>query len=254
MRCPKCQHDNADGSDFCGMCATPLPRIEEIPTISHTRTLQTPSQDLARGSTFAFRYEVIEELGSGGMGKVYRVFDKQIEEEVALKLIRPEIASHEKTIERFKNELKITRNISHKNVCKMYDLNEDNGTHYLTMEYVPGEDLKSMIAMMGRLSAGQVVSITKQVCEGLAEAHRSGIVHRDLKSSNIIVDRKGNAHIMDFGIARSLKSKGITRPGAMVGTSGYMSPEQVEAKKLDQRADIYSLGVILYEMDRQIAF
>jgi serine/threonine protein kinase/tetratricopeptide (TPR) repeat protein len=248
MRCPKCQHDNPVGSDFCGMCATPLPRIEEIPTVSHTKTLQTPSQDLTRGSTFASRYEVIEELGSGGMGKVYRVFDKQIEEEVALKLIRPEIASHGKTIERFKNELKITRHIGHKNVCKMYDLNEENGSHYLTMEYVAGEDLKSMIAMMGRLSAGQVVSITKQVCEGLAEAHRLGIVHRDLKSSNIIVDRKGNAHIMDFGIARSLKSKGITGPGAMVGTSGYMSPEQVEAKKVDQRADIYSLGVILFEM------
>jgi hypothetical protein len=111
MRCPKCQHDNPVGSDFCGMCATPLPRIEEIPTVSHTKTLQTPSQDLTRGSTFASRYEVIEELGSGGMGKVYRVFDKQIEEEVALKLIRPEIASHGKTIERFKNELKITRHI-----------------------------------------------------------------------------------------------------------------------------------------------
>ncbi len=248
MRCPKCQHNNPDGSDFCGMCATPLPRIEEIPTVSHTRTLQTPSQDLTRGSTFASRYDIIEELGSGGMGKVYRVFDNQIGEEVALKLIRPEIASNEKTIERFKNELKITRQISHKNVCKMYDLNEDNGSHYLTMEYVPGEDLKSMIAMMGRLSAGQVVSIAKQVCEGLAEAHRLGVVHRDLKSSNIIIDRKGNAHIMDFGIARSPKSRGITGPGAMVGTSGYMSPEQVEAKRVDQRSDVYSLGVILFEM------
>jgi len=130
----------------------------------------------------------------------------------------------------------------------MYDLGQEEETHYITMEYVPGESLKSMIGMMGQLSAGQVVFIAKQVCEGLAEAHRLGVVHRDLKPSNIIIDREGNAHIMDFGIARSLKAKGITAPGMMIGTPEYMPPEQVDGKEVDQRSDIYSLGVILYEM------
>jgi len=130
----------------------------------------------------------------------------------------------------------------------MYDLGEEGGIHYITMEYVPGESLKSMIGMMGQLSAGQVVFITKQVCEGLAEAHRLGVVHRDLKPSNIIIDREGNARIMDFGIARSLRAKGITGPGKIIGTPEYMSPEQVEGKEVDQSSDIYSLGVILYEM------
>jgi len=247
MECPKCHSENPDESSFCGKCATPLPSPEEI-SASPTKTLEKTPDELARGTTFASRYEVIEELGKGGMGKVYRVFDTKIEEEVALKLIQPEISSDKKTIDRFRNELKTARKIAHRNVCKMYDLGQEKETHYITMEYVPGESLKSMIGMMGQLSAGQAVFIAKQVCEGLAEAHRLGVVHRDLKPSNIIIDRDGNTHIMDFGIARSLKAKGITDPGRIIGTPEYMSPEQVEGKEVDQRSDIYSLGIILYEM------
>jgi serine/threonine protein kinase/tetratricopeptide (TPR) repeat protein len=134
------------------------------------------------------------------------------------------------------------------NVCQMYDLNKEKGAHYITMEYVDGKDLKSMIRMMGQLSSGKTIFIAKQVCEGLVEAHRLGVVHRDLKPQNIMVDEEGNARIMDFGIARSLKTKGITAAGVMIGTPEYMSPEQVEGKEVDQRSDIYSLGVILYEM------
>jgi len=247
MECPKCHFENPEDSSFCGKCAAPLPSLEEI-SATPTKILAKKPDELTRGTTFAARYEVIEELGKGGMGNVYRVFDKKIQEEVALKLLRPEISSEKKTIERFRNELKVARKIAHRNVCKMYDLGEEGGTHYITMEYVPGESLKSMIGMMGQLSAGQVVFLAKQVCEGLGEAHRSGVVHRDLKPSNIIIDREGNTHIMDFGIARSLRAKGLTAPGMMIGTPEYMSPEQVDGKELDQRSDIYSLGVILYEM------
>ncbi|MFB0566599.1 MAG: serine/threonine-protein kinase, partial [Candidatus Aminicenantaceae bacterium] len=245
IKCPKCQTENPDDTLYCGKCATPLK--EDIP-VSHTKTIETPKEELSRGSTIASRYEVIEELGKGGMGRVYRVEDTKLKQEIALKLIKPEIASDKKTIERFRNELKTARMIAHKNVCRMFDLGEAEGAHFITMEYVPGEDLKSLIRRVKQLTVGTSISVAKQVCEGLTEAHRLGVVHRDLKPSNIMIDKEGNARIMDFGIARSLKAKGITGAGVIIGTPEYMSPEQVEGKEVDQRSDLYSLGVILYEM------
>jgi len=246
MKCPKCQYDNPANTSYCGKCGIPLLSPDKIPQ-AKTLTLETPILELERGAMFAERYEIIEELGKGGMGRVYRVLDKKINEEVALKLIRPEIADSN-TIERFGNELKMARKISHKNVCRMYHLSEESGTHYITMEYVPGETLKGMIRMTKQLSVGTAVSIAKQICEGLNEAHKLGVVHRDLKPQNIMIDKQGNARIMDFGIARSLESKGTTRPGVMIGTPEYMSPEQTEFREVDQRSDIYSLGIILFEM------
>jgi serine/threonine protein kinase/Tfp pilus assembly protein PilF len=245
IKCPKCQTDNPDTQKFCGECATPLPSKKEIPV---TETAETPKEELTTGSIFAGRYQIIEELGKGGMGKVYRVLDKELKEEVALKLIKPEIASDKKILERFSNELKLARKISHKNVGRMYELMEEKGTRYITMEYVPGEDLKRLIRKIGQLGAGQAIPIAKQICNGLGEAHRLGVVHRDLKPQNVMVDEEGNARILDFGIARAIKGKGITDAGVMVGTPEYMSPEQAEVKEVDQRSDIYSLGVILYEM------
>ncbi len=244
-KCPKCHHENPDDTIYCGKCTTPLKSPEEIEV---TATIEAPKEELTRGTTFAGRYEIIEELGKGGMGRVYRVEDTKLEQEVALKLIKPEIAKDKKTIERFRNELKLAREIAHRNVCRMYDLNEEKGIHYITMEYVRGEDLRSLIRRIGQLPIGKSVAIANQICEGLAEAHRQGVVHRDLKSNNIMIDKEGNVRIMDFGIARSLETKGITGAGVMIGTPEYMSPEQVEGKEVDQRSDIYSLGVILYEM------
>jgi serine/threonine protein kinase/Tfp pilus assembly protein PilF len=247
MKCPKCHIENPPDSNYCSKCATQLPLSEET-SVPHTKTLETPVKELTRGTTFAERYEFIEELGLGGMGRGYKVFDRKINEDVAIKILKPEISEDEKTIERFGNELKFTRKIVHKNVCRMYDLNDEKGTQYITMEYVPGEDLKSTIVRVGRLSVGKAVSVAKQVSEGLTEAHHLGVVHRDLKPQNIMIDKEGNVRIMDFGIARSLKAKGITAAGMMIGTPEYMSPEQAEMKETDQRSDIYSLGVILYEM------
>jgi len=245
IQCPKCNAENPDTKQFCGDCGTQLPSLENIEV---TETLETPKEELTTGSTFAGRYQIIEELGKGGMGKVYKVHDTKIKEKIALKLIKPEIAKDKKTIERFSNELKFARKIRHKNICQMFDLGEEQGTHFITMEFVEGQDLKKLIRQTGQLAIGTTINITKQVCDGLVEAHTLGVVHRDLKPSNIMIDADGNARIMDFGIARSMEGKGITGAGVMIGTPEYMSPEQIEGKDVDQRSDIYSLGVILYEM------
>ena len=246
-KCPKCHHDNPDTARACEECGTQLDMIDKIPII-HTETLESPKEELTTGSAFAGRYQIIEELGKGGMGKVYKVLDTRIEEKIALKLINPDISKDKKTIERFRNELKLARKIRHKNICQMFDLGEDRGTHFITMEFVEGQDLKRLIRQTGQLAIGTSLNIAKQVFDGLVEAHSSGVVHRDLKPSNIMIDADGNVRVMDFGIARSIEGKGITGAGMMIGTPEYMSPEQVEGKEIDQRSDVYSLGVILYEM------
>jgi serine/threonine protein kinase/tetratricopeptide (TPR) repeat protein len=246
-KCPTCRSDNRDALKFCGECGTQLPPLQSYPP-NVTETLQMPVHELTTGSTFAGRYQVIEELGHGGMGRVYKVQDTEIKEKVALKLLRSEITLDKEAVERFSNELKLARKISHRNVCRMFDLGRAEGTTFITMEFVPGEDLKSFIHRSKQLNIGTAISLAKQVCEGLEEAHRLGVVHRDLKPGNIMIDKDGDAKIMDFGIARSLSGKGITGAGVLIGTPEYMSPEQVEGKDVDQRSDIYSLGVILYEM------
>jgi hypothetical protein len=241
IACPNCKTENRAENRFCAECATPL-------RPSDSRTVRITGLDLARGDVFASRYEIIEPLGQGGMGKVFKAYDRQISEVVAVKLIKPEISMAEGAIVRFKNELKIARKITHRNVCRMHDIGAEGMLHYITMEYVAGEDLKRFIRRAGMLSPGRALHIARQVCEGLAEAHHLGIVHRDLKPQNIMIDSEGNAKIMDFGIARFAALDRMTGSGVMIGTPEYMSPEQADLKDVDARADIYALGIVLYEM------
>lgn len=247
MKCPKCKTENADNARFCSQCAIALVAPEESKA-SLTKTLKSPAHEPFIGSIFAGRYEIIEELGKGGMGSVYVALDQEINIRIALKLIKPEIAADQDTIKRFRNELKVAREITHKNVCRMYDLNKSDESYFITMEYVEGQDLKSLIKQTGRLAVPTAISIAKQVCSGLSEAHALGVTHRDLKPANIMVDKQGNARIMDFGIARLIEDDEITQAGAIIGTPAYMSPEQAEGKEVDNLSDLYSLGVILNEM------
>ncbi|MBM3312747.1 MAG: hypothetical protein FJY80_14715, partial [Candidatus Aminicenantes bacterium] len=247
MKCPKCFEQNLPDSRFCHKCATPLPWEDKAqPPI--TQTLGTPTAELERGRLLAGRYEIIEEIGRGGMGRVYKAFDRKVKETVALKLIRPEISVSETAVERFKNELRFARKIAHRHVCRLYDAGEEGPIHFLTMEFIPGEDLKSFLRRSGHLTPAKAVSLARQTAEGLAEAHRLGVVHRDLKPQNIMIDKEGNARVMDFGIARIQEVEGLTGSGVFIGTPEYMSPEQAEVKEVDGRTDIYSLGVVLYEM------
>jgi tetratricopeptide (TPR) repeat protein/tRNA A-37 threonylcarbamoyl transferase component Bud32 len=251
VKCPKCHFENTGTSRYCADCGTSLTPVHGFPLPSspptETQTLP-PFFELETGTLFAERYQVIEKLGMGGMGRVYKVYDTKIREKIALKLLKPEITFEEKTVERFRSEIRLARRIAHKNVCRMFDWGEFSRLFYITMEYVPGENLKNIIRMSGPLHVSKAVNYGKQICEGLAEAHRWDVVHRDLKPHNVMIDPTGAVRIMDFGIARSVHAKGWTGEGIAVGTPEYMSPEQAEGQDVDKRTDIYSLGIILYEM------
>jgi serine/threonine protein kinase/Flp pilus assembly protein TadD len=215
---------------------------------STDETASAPASVVPLGHRLAGRYEVIEALGSGGMGSVYRARDLELGEDVAVKVTRREIASDPDFVRRFGRELKLARRISHRHVVRMYELMEDHGTRFIVMEYVAGENLRSLMRRSGRLGVPRTLAIARQVCEGLAAAHRLGVVHRDLKPSNVMIDAEGNARIMDFGLARSLAGGESTVRGVVLGTPGYMAPEQAAGLESDHRSDIYALGVILFAM------
>src|SRR6202142_758361 len=198
-------------------------------------------------SALSLRYDILAEAGYGSMGNVYKARDRETGETVALKLLKPEIASDQAMMDRFKNELLFARKITHKNVCRVHEFNRVAGVAYTSMEFVEGESLRSVLNRFGGLPLRKTIGLSLQICSGLKEAHAQGIVHRDLKPENVMIDAQGNVKIMDFGIARSIEA--ATRlTGAMVGPPAYMAPEQVAGKPVDYHTDIYSLGLMLYEM------
>ena len=222
---------------------------DPVALINETAPLSPPSLNLSSTSLAALsqRYDVLGEAGHGSMGNVYKARDRETGETVALKLLKPEIASDQVMMERFKNELLFARKITHKNVCRVHDFNRIGGIAYTSMEFVEGESLRSVMNRFGGLPVRKAIGVALQICSGLKEAHAQGIVHRDLKPENVMIDSQGNVKIMDFGIARSMEA-GTRLTGSMVGTPAYMAPEQVGGKAIDYRTDIYSLGLMLYEM------
>src|SRR5215469_11288099 len=195
------------------------------------------------------RYEILQLLGEGGMGAVYKALDREVERTVALKLIRPELASNPAILARFKQELLTAHQVTHKNVIRIYDLAEADGVKFITMEFVEGFDLRRILIDNGKLPPEKAIEIIRQVCVALDAAHSAGIIHRDLKPQNIMQDAKsGRILVMDFGLARSIESEGLTQTGALLGTIEYMSPEQSMGKPLDPRSDIFAVGLIFYEL------
>src|SRR5438874_1313682 len=203
---------------------------------------------LEPGAVLAQRYEILEILGEGGMGAVYKAMDRELSRPVALKVIRPDLAGNQAILDRFKQELLLAREVTHKNVIRIYDLGEAEGMKFITMEYVEGEDLRTLIHEQTKLAPEEAVEIMQQVCRALEAAHSVGIIHRDLKPQNIMRDKSGRILVMDFGLARTLEGDGMTQTGALVGTMDYMSPEQALGKDLDQRSDLFTLGLIFYEL------
>ena len=205
-------------------------------------------QGLQPGVLFGGRYEIMGVLGQGGMGAVYKARDRELDRLIALKVIRPELATDPAILQRFKQELILSRNITHKNVVRIFDLGEADGIRFISMEYVDGEDLRTILRREGKFQPKDAITVVEQVCRALDSAHSEGVIHRDLKPQNIMRDKHGRIVVMDFGLARSLGDSGMTQTGAIVGTMEYMSPEQALGSTLDQRSDIFSVGLIFYEL------
>ncbi len=235
---------------------TPSSQESEAATVITSKPSSRPSQRITRqtalepGSTFGGRYRILSELGAGGMGVVYKAHDLELDDVVALKMLRPSALVDQEQLDRLKSEIKLARMITHPNVLRTFDFGEVDGLPYISMEYVRGLTLRYLLNETRRIPFSAGLRIARQLCAGLAAAHEVGVLHRDIKPENLILQQTGNAKLMDFGIARPIRSsiKGHTEPGTFLGTPNYSPPEQLAGEELDQRADIYSSGVLMCEM------
>ena len=242
--CPQCKTPNPDFAESCSKCSTPMPLGD-----SETIQMVDPTT-ITPGSDFGPRYRIETLLGQGGMGRVYKAYDKELNRTVAIKVVRQGAMGETDALSRFKQELVLASKISHKNILRIHDLGEVEGMKFITMAYVEGHDLHQIIKDNPKLPLERVLKFAVQLAGALAAAHAEDVVHRDLKPQNILVDKDDQIYISDFGLAKSFAEGaiGMTQSGALLGTPRYMSPEQVEGKPTDGRSDIYSYGLILYEM------
>jgi serine/threonine-protein kinase len=255
--CPHCKAEQVDTSKFCSECGAVI-APGQTATVTHglrgrfadgdDSSAPSDSSHHGRflpGTKVAGRYRIVSLVGKGGMGEVYRADDLKLGHTVALKFLPSDFAQDPRRVEYFHAEVRLTRQISHPNVCRVYDIGEMDGLHFLTMEYVDGEDLKSLLRRIGRLPKQKGVEISQQLCAGLAAAHEIGVLHRDLKPANIMLDGKGHVRITDFGLATMASDQ----PHAEIaGTPAYMAPEQLREGKTTVQSDLYSLGLVLYEL------
>jgi serine/threonine-protein kinase len=247
-RCPSCSSEAGSGR-FCPTCGTPVSAGSEAPTQLHSSGASSSDARHGRflpGALLGERYRIVALLGRGGMGEVYRGDDLKLGQAVALKFLPPGIDSDPARLARFHDEVRIARQVAHPNVCRVYDVGEFGGHHFLTMEYVDGEDLASLLRRIGRLPSDKGVEIARQISAGLAAAHDAGVLHRDLKPANIMIDGRGRARITDFGLAAL--GEEVRGEEARSGTPAYMAPEQLAGKGVTLRSDLYALGLILYEV------
>src|SRR5689334_10654026 len=205
------------------------------------------------GRVFSNRYEIQRELAQGGMAEVYLGHDRLLDRPVALKALFPEYAREPSFVERFRREAQAAANLNHPNIVAIYDWGQETGTYFIVMEYVEGRSLRDVIRTDGPIDPAQAAEITAEIASALAFAHRGGVVHRDVKPGNVLITQTGNVKVTDFGIARAGTSDGLTQTGSVMGTATYFSPEQAQGLPVDGRSDVYSLGVVLYEMITGVA-
>ena len=244
MNCPQCATANPDSAESCSHCGTPIPLGDSETVQIIDRTALSPGDD------FGPRYRIEALLGQGGMGRVYKAYDKTLDRFVAIKVVRPGVMADGEILKRFKQELLLASRISHKNVLRIHDMGEVGEVKFISMAYVEGPDLHHILRQTPRLPFERLLSFAGQLADALGAAHAEGVAHRDLKPQNILVARDDHLYVSDFGLAKSIEEDAIavTRTGAFLGTPRYMSPEQVEGKPADLRSDLYAYGLILYEM------
>ncbi len=254
VTCSGCGAVSSENVRFCSSCGRGLP-VLDTPTLDNTNDLRgtvpassRPSQNggFAPGTVLAERYRIVALLGRGGMGEVYRAEDLKLGNVVALKFLPASLQSDTAALAGFHAEVRNARQVSHPNVCRVYDIGEVDGKHFLTMEYIDGEDLASLLRRIGRLPADKALETAHQICAGLAAAHDCGLLHRDLKPANIMLDGRGRVRITDFGLA--LSNEDATGRSETAGTPAYMAPEQIGKGEASVRSDIYSLGLVFYEL------